>query len=270
MPRIPDDLLNVAFYLYQTEEAALQGEVGGGSGFVVSAWDQRDDNRGVMYAVTSGHVIGQAPFLRFNRKDGSPVILHFPEDRWHRSLSHDIAVASLSGVNTRELDLFLMPADLGYTRDRARYENIGVGDDVFIIGRFLGHDGKDRNLPTVRFGAISMMPIEKVVNNHTGLKEESFLVEVRSTAGYSGSPAFLYRGETLGQDTRLLGVVWGHFDHGAPDAKTNSGMAAVTPSWALLEILYEEDVVAERQRALGPDNPDDFRMGGDAVGLTSG
>jgi hypothetical protein len=259
MPRIPDELLNCALYLYPSESAAQTGEARGGSGFIVTAWDTRADNRGMMYAVTAAHVIGQACVLRFNHAAGKPMPVRIPEDRWHRSPTHDVAIAPLHGVATEELDIFLMPASLGLTRQRTADDNIGVGDNVFIVGRFLGHDGKEKNLPTVRFGSIAMMPREPVRNHITGFDEESILIEVHSAAGYSGSPVFSYRGDTLRSETRLLGLVWGHIEHrvGRDSGATsqNSGIAAVVPSWALLDLLYDHEVVAERARMLGVDQP---------------
>jgi hypothetical protein len=36
--------------------------------------------------------------------------------------------------------------------------NIGPGDDVFVVGRFINHEGRQLNLPTARFGCIGQMP----------------------------------------------------------------------------------------------------------------
>ena len=60
-----------------------------------------------------------------------------------------------------------------------------------MVGRFIGHDGRQKNAPAVRFGNIAMMPHEAITSPH-GIEQESFLVEVRSLPGYSGSAVFLY------------------------------------------------------------------------------
>jgi hypothetical protein len=60
-----------------------------------------------------------------------------------------------------------------------------------MVGRFISHDGKQKNTPAVRFGNIAMMPKERIVSPH-GIAQESFLVETRSLPGYSGSAVFLY------------------------------------------------------------------------------
>ena len=205
MPLLNDAVLKCSFYLYPSKDAANSGESRGASGFVISVLEQFG-NRGLLYAVTAGHVIGQANTLRLNRIAGTPLVVTLPETRWHRSLNHDLAVAPLSGLPTNELNLFLMPLGLSLSRARCAEEGVGVGDDTFTVGRFLGHDGRERNLPTARFGRISMMPLKPIKNPTTGLLEESFLIESRSLPGYSGSPVFVYRDATLGPSTRLLGA----------------------------------------------------------------
>ena len=69
--------------------------------------------------------------------------------------------------------------------------DIGPGDEVFMVGRFSGHQGTLTNLPVARFGAISMLPREEI-RNPMGNRTKHFLVEVRSIPGFSGSPVFVY------------------------------------------------------------------------------
>lgn len=253
VPALNESILSSSFYLYPSEDEAQCGVSRGGTGFVVVVLEQAGV-RGLLYAVTAGHVIGQADVLRFNRRDGSAYIVRIPDQKWHRSVDHDLAVTSLFGLPTNELDLFLMPLGLSLTRERCEQDQVTVGDEVFIVGRFLGHDGKERNLPAARFGNIAMMPRAPIENPYTGLRQESFLVEVRSLAGYSGSPVFMYRGATFGPSTRLIGVVWGHIEHrttrGEEVLIENAGMAGVVPSWGLIDLLYEEEVACERRELI--------------------
>jgi hypothetical protein len=60
--------------------------------------------------------------------------------------------------------------------------NIGVGDEVFMIGRFISHQGLNRSQPLARFGNIAMMPGERVRDGR-GFDVEAFLVEMRSLSG---------------------------------------------------------------------------------------
>jgi hypothetical protein len=138
-----------------------------------------------------------------------------------------------------------------------------------MIGRFINHEGKQRNLPTVRFGNIAMMPLEKVLMSD-GLLQEAFLVEMRSLPGYSGSPVFWeipdfsrrphsnkleamrYRG-LLGIDAGHLpykGMVEDSFGNAHPDklrVNLNSGMAVVVPAWKILELIDMEKFKKQRQ-----------------------
>jgi len=60
-----------------------------------------------------------------------------------------------------------------------------------MVGRFIGHDGHQRNTPAVRFGNIAMMPDEKI-KAADGTEQEGFLVELRSVPGCSGSAVYIY------------------------------------------------------------------------------
>ena len=151
-------------------------------------------------------------------------------------------------------------------------QGVGIGDDVFVVGRFINHEGRQKNSPTARFGCIAQMPNEPVkVDN---FDQECFLVEARSIGGYSGSPVFwhvlpfaggAYRPKTNMQiGPLLLGVELGYIydwnpvcdaagdpiNRATPHARQvqeNSGMMIVVPAWKLTELLHEDKVVAKRK-----------------------
>lgn len=67
------------------------------------------------------------------------------------------------------------------------------GGEVFMIGRFVGHDGRQKNTPSVRFGNISRMRIsdaEEGADQNQEEVDERFLIDCRSIPDYSGSPVF--------------------------------------------------------------------------------
>lgn len=313
VPRVPDFLLDSVIYLYESEEAADRGDSAGGSGFLVGV-PLRDDNRfshwdkisdmewmqgpnmfGVgpwaIYAVTARHVIGEGcPVIRINSATGPAKPLPLAADDW---IPHpdgdDVTVCPL------ELDPALrvgfVPLPFVLTSERLYRRKIGPGDDVFFIGRFIGRDGKERNTPTVRFGNLAMMPFEPIFNRDTGISQQSFLVEMRSLPGYSGSPVFVYSSEVeVEVDLRkvrvdstfsqakgpatgtvdvhkvfLLGMDWCHIRNFAPvlesDTETrhpeglvvpqNSGMAGVVPAWKLLDILLSKELEEVRKKQRG-------------------
>ena len=138
-----------------------------------------------------------------------------------------------------------------------------------MIGRFINHEGKQKNLPTVRFGNISMMPDEPIADEND-IQQESFLVECRSIPGYSGSPVFVLILPGTPRPTPegwvpisikpsfavmgLLGIDWCHIsdfnDVLEGDRKTkasghlvvrgNTGMAGVIPAWKITDMLNSE------------------------------
>ena len=71
-------------------------------------------------------------------------------------------------------------------------EDIGIGDDTVMVGRFINHEGKQQNSPSVRYGNIAMMNKETIRNDYLQIEQESFLVETRSLPGYSGSAVLLW------------------------------------------------------------------------------
>src|SRR5207237_1083251 len=100
-------------------------------------------------------------------------------------------------------------------------QKVGVGDDIYMIGRFVNHEGRAKNTPSARFGNISMMPGEAIEIGHGSTPQESFAVELRSMCGYSGSPVFVEMSgwRNIDGDLKmhwdqdvLLGVHWGHIN----------------------------------------------------------
>ncbi len=109
--------------------------------------------------------------------------------RFH-SDGDDLAVLLVS-FDWRNTKFSVVPVSIFLTKEIVSEYDIGSGDDVFLVGRFINHEGKQQNLPTVRFGCIAQMPFEPV-RQDTGFEQESFLVEARSIGGYSGSPVFTF------------------------------------------------------------------------------
>jgi len=81
---------------------------------------------------------------------------------------------------------------------------VGVGDNVFMIGLFIDHNGVSTDVPSARFGNISMLPNPKAtIEQPTGYQSESYVVDMHSRTGFSGSPVYVYR--TFGNDLTSSG-----------------------------------------------------------------
>ena len=200
-------IVGCSIYLYPSKDKADQGAASGGSGFLVSSPSNDGTNRWNLYAVTNKHVIeGGCSVLRLNRKDGGmdTIITRWGEWRFHPSY-FDVAVKRLE--LDESLKFWSVPSDILVTRQIIADFNLGVGDETFLIGRLIGHDGRQKNAPVARFGNISLMADPKEpIKCAGGPAQEGFLVECRSLSGFSGSPVFIFTGQVFSGDSATLAV----------------------------------------------------------------
>ncbi len=196
MPRIPDKFLETVFYLYPSEADAKAGRNAGGTGFLASLESKARPDLQFIFAVTNWHVACRgSSVVRLMRKDGTPEIFPYgPEDWFFDPNGSDIAITPIS-ASADYLKKAFVSID-GPFEAHETLSPIGIGDDVFMIGRFVDHDGDEINRPTVRFGNISMMPAPIMQEN--GNKRDAYCIDMHSRSGYSGSPVFVYR--TVGTD----------------------------------------------------------------------
>jgi hypothetical protein len=151
--------------------------------------------------------------------------------------------------------------------------SIGTGDEVIITGLFLSHPGELKNVPLVRVGNIAAMPAEPVPTEKG--PAVAYLIEARSIAGISGSPAFTHlavrperafvsSGKPIPDDGEireikksqkyhfLLGIVQGYYCVTMPSewvtrseieaGDINTGIAIVLPAARIVETI---DVMAQ-------------------------
>ena len=278
VPKLPPAFLKTTIYLYKDDESAQHGRNLGGSGFLVSIKSRTRDNFGYVYAVTNRHVVFQkrCSVIRLNRKDGSSHVIPLePKDWAYLPDSDDIAATFLN--LTHDHDFASIPAEIFVTNELIEKHDISVGDDAFMIGRFIDHDGGQRNTPAARFGYIAMMPNDPI-ERPTGSSLPSYCIDIHSRTGYSGSPVFVYRrpGTSLatpGIDMAdqfgpyLLGIHWGQFPElwkivPKRDVKNSlegeaftvegayvkgmSGMTCVAPAERIIDVLDNEEFKAFR------------------------
>ena len=191
MPRIPPKVLNTVFYLYKDRADAEAGNGIGGTGFIVGL-STEVPGVSFLYFVTNWHVVlrDRCSVVRLDKVDGEPDILEFDPNEWLSLTKYDIAVTpgpAVSGTHK----LAFIGEDGFLTREYKEHDKIGPGDDAFMVGRFVSHQGLNKSVPAVRFGNISMDPAPiKQVN---GELADSYCIDMRSRPGYSGSPVFVYR-----------------------------------------------------------------------------
>ena len=302
MPQIPKGVLDTTFYLYRTEQDALTGRDMGGSGFLViydvSPWPTKKSH---VYAVSNWHVAvkGGASVIRLNRRDGTTETFPFDPSDWTFAADGDDIAAvrvpidfTIHQAGAIDLSRFVL-------NDQVRHGgHITTGEDVFMVGRFMDHDGGEINLPAVRFGNISLLPTS-IALHEIGRPREYYCIDMHSRTGFSGSPVFVYRtigSDLTGDDIRrlmegyeqsrvarspwdprpylgLLGIHCGQFpenllierlqfeSHRGPLKEYViglSGMTIVAPAWGILDVLEHQDLRNERARIDASRSMSDF------------
>jgi hypothetical protein len=216
MPRIPANVIQSVFYLYASEEDARAGINPGGTGFIVDTglkYDPASKSYTLphYYGVTNHHVACDGfPVIRLNTVDGGIDVLDFNPDQWEFLPGKcDVAVIPLPSLDGKTHAVHSITTDL-FVKNPADFNPYVVGDDVFMVGLFLDHAGITTNIPSARFGNISMLPNPRAkILQSTGHDGVSYVIDMHSRTGFSGSPVFAYR--TFGSD---LTQPFGHrFDH---------------------------------------------------------
>jgi hypothetical protein len=299
VPRVEDRLLKTVIYLYKDEAAANSGEPGG-SGCLVGE-PCAIPEAVFLFAVTNAHVARVCPVIRTAGPRDKRIFVRKESD-WHRHSDGDDIVVTpigfapkdardfyldyvprewfvapenftnathdLEAARKKDLPLSLPPLDYVWEHQPLGWP-FGPGEEVVMLGRFLGYDGADENKPAARFGHLAMAPTVPIPHPW-GFTQSSFLIECRSVSGYSGSPVFIYRVQTtisagfvaIGADRgknslpRFLGIDWGNLDRvglndyavdwANADAEASfprrSGMMVAVPAWRLAELLSSTEV----------------------------
>lgn len=272
MPKIPEKVLDCVFYLYKNKKDAENGKKTGGTGFLVGVTSERFPNYeqyNYIYGVSNLHVIKENPVVRLNTLDGKTEIFEFKSNEWDcfpEESRDDIAISPQISIDRKVHKICYLHTSFLMTDDFFAHYPIGIGEDVFMVGRFMDHDGGIVNHPSVRFGHIAMMPT-KITQTGTGYEcGKSYVIDLHSRKGFSGSPVFVYRtpGGNLEETNltgkpfspilfffRLLGVHWGQFPEtwgsqvGPIDGL--SGMTMVVPAQRILDLLMMENIRGKRK-----------------------
>ncbi len=277
--QVPDEIRKcVVFIGFKNEDKEKPGEFKftvAGTGFIIGVPALSGGH--LAYIVTAKHVIeesekrgidpNQIPF-RINRADGQAewLAIDLADWRFHSDDGVDVAVAQLRLPSSDGYDFKAFPWDDESMADTLNLQRrqVGIGEELFIVGLFTKHHGASRNFPIIRAGHIAAMPEEPVRWDRGRMM--AYLIEARSIGGVSGSPVFVYlspirlsRGQskrTGGPPFILLGLMhghWGAIDFDIPteaDARAsrdslNTGIAVVVPIDRVLEILKADFGIQE-------------------------
>jgi hypothetical protein len=257
--------------------------VANGTGFFVSVKSDKDPNRFFGYLVTAKHVFKNPQgeffsrvYVRLNKKESDATFIPLDLMKDGHSIvsvsadpTVDIAVVpSLPPVD--QFDFKIIPEDMLITKDSFSELQIGEGSEVFFTGLFMSYYGEHRNNPIVRFGRVAMLPEDRISWRVDASKPadmvQLYLLETQSYGGNSGSPVFFFLGADrtpgalmVGPPViKLAGIMMGSFLDSMPIgfaqtptatipfSRQNNGIAAVTPSYLLNEILFSPELKKTR------------------------
>jgi hypothetical protein len=275
MALVHQDVLRTTVFLFPSVEDATRNTRAGGTGFLIGVPNnlappyEDGSPKGSTYLVTAAHVVekGVANVARVNTPDGGwhSVLL----DGWVTHPDGDDVAACQIGSEWKAFDCASILYSTLATQDVIEQWSIGPGDDVFLVGRFVGHQGQTRNRPVVRFGHIAMLPAERIRQPERDHDQLSYLVEVLSVSGFSGSPVFATvragarrrgpQGQTINllsdAGPFLIGVDWGHLTRDALietlgfPYHVHSGMTGVVPAEKIRDVLFQPSLVEQRATA---------------------
>ena len=243
MVKIPKNVLDNVIYLYEDEDAAKHGLDFGGTGFLVVLKSKRFPTQlSHLYAVTNWHVAvrGKASVIRINCKDGSSRVIPAKPEQWFydEKSGYDIAVYSFDIDPVRDVFAFVDAESAFASKEVVKKQEIGPGEDVFMVGRFVDHDGGPVNRPAVRCGNISVMPTPLM--QPTNILADSYCVDMHSRSGYYDQ--FPEAWPVVGEVEMAKAV-----ERDGPVIKGLSGMTKVLPAWCILEVLNMPALIAERE-----------------------
>ena len=264
MPRFPEKNLGGVVFMYRTVGEANSRARLGGTGFLVGRAIPNSENgygqqKYLPYLITNRHVAFEASACvgSVNRRDGGPPdVWDIDQNDW---VSHpagdDLAATCVFRYldHARHAASFIQESAF-VTPGMIASHDIGIGDDVFMVGRFVNHQGVAQNEPALRFGNISVGLTSIATSGPKGPRpQESFAVEMRSRTGFSGAPVCVYRtGQTLApvpEDAQrfwgLLGVNGGYV---LDENGENTFLNGVVPAWKITELLETPTLRAQLDR----------------------
>lgn len=247
-------------------------------------------DRSFHYFVTAKHVIEgirnkglTRVFIRLNFKDGQSRWAETDISAWHfHPTNPRVDAAVFRAVLPEESDHLVYPLSGIVTPEVIESEQIGHGSEVFLVGLFAHHSGKQRNIPIIRVGNIAALP-EEPVETSIGLID-AYLIEARSIGGLSGSPVFVHLGRVRVHEDQLkftkrgvfylLGLMHGHWDVGlsdldqaAPEAdiqgkqRMNMGIGIVVPIEQILEVIDQPAILDKETKVAAEIKADQAESG---------
>jgi hypothetical protein len=150
------------------------------------------------HAVTAEHVAenvdGGPFFFGVNFKDDKAGWLRSDLKWWYHPKESNTDVAVTIMAPSERTDMEYIPEAIFAADETIKRDNIGLGDEISVVGLFTNFVGTSKHFPAVRTGNIA----DKVPMPDGPM--EVYLAEGRSIGGLSGSPVFVR------PTTRIVGL----------------------------------------------------------------
>ena len=228
------------------------------------------DEGDVVGARELGHPVGQVHGAEIERDGAVEGAARPTVDLYVGNIKADVAVYRIDGsVHFTDQTIWQYAhvdfSEVNCTGEVLREYQLGPGDDIFSVGRFVDIHGGQQNTPLIRSGIIASKGLVSV-RTDSGLpwgEEECWIVEMRSRTGFSGSPVYAYippwQADFIEAPKRkygnffygpwLLGIHSSQIPGGHDERSAGSGMVAVVPCSALEELLMRDDKVRQERAA---------------------
>jgi hypothetical protein len=231
--RVSDRLLKSVGFVsrYNPDDQGGANLKFGGTAFIVGV--HMDEKYSLAHLVTAQHVAKaiepDEAVIAMNAKDGAPLFLRTGTQKWFyhptERDSVDVAAMPFGSARFHEYDIEWIPEEIFVTDKRITEFDIGLGDEIVIVGLFTQFSGSTVLTPIVRTGNIAMMPKDKLPIRGFG-ETDAYLAEGRSIGGLSGSPVFVRNTVKMPVQTtegkitpisglggfHILGLIHGHWD----------------------------------------------------------
>jgi hypothetical protein len=246
-----------------------------GTGFIVVCRSQGEPgSRPFRYIVTARHNVEDLDEtfarVRSSKEDDPPHDKAVPKWEYHDDPDVDVAVAPF--IPDTSMNMASIPFTAFTNAVEYPYLRPMLGDRVHFLGLLSSHPPMgERNIPMVRTGAIGALYERDIIVENGKHFPVAHLIDCRSHRGFSGSPCFYQRDDTIpppgqgvegtfdqrGTMTMALGLLSGHFNlaeqlshinTGEPITRLQStvpsGVGIVIPAYLIAEVimrLNEED-----------------------------
>lgn len=256
MPRFGSQITTSVVFMYPSVEHAQRHDRIGGTGLIVGKL-MEGTGLYATYLVTCRHVaLAGSPVARINRRDDEkPDIIDLLDvDYVPHPNGVDLAIHPLfDHLKFNEHAYSFANVASFMTPELMVRHDIGLGDDIFMVGRFVNLQGNRNNVPSVRTGNFSHN-LEKVRIGGLNQPQTCFAVEMRSRTGFSGSPVYVWgtrhtalaRKVESPEDTNfiyLLGINVGYIiDPNASSGEENTWLNAVIPAWRILDLFETRQI----------------------------